>query len=39
MRILFDAPQQPPAPGQVAAVYDEEGFVLAGGIIVREPDA
>ena len=33
MDIFFETPQQPPAPGQVAAVYDEEGFVLAGGIL------
>ena len=33
MTIVFDAPQQPPAPGQIAAVYDEDGFVLAGGIL------
>ena len=33
MRIHFHSPQQPPAPGQIAAVYDEEGFVLAGGVL------
>lgn len=33
MTIVFDSPQQPPAPGQIAAVYDEDGFVLAGGIL------
>ncbi len=33
MDIRFHAHQQPPAPGQIAAVYDEDGFVLAGGIL------
>lgn len=33
MDITFAAPQQPPAPGQIAAVYDRDGFVLAGGIL------
>lgn len=33
MTISFATPQQPPAPGQIAAVYDEDGFVLAGGIL------
>jgi len=33
MDIHFHSPQQPPAPGQIAAVYDEEGFVLAGGVL------
>ena len=33
MTIRFHSPQQPPAPGQTAAVYDAEGFVLAGGIL------
>ena len=33
MHILFLSPQQPPAPGQIAAVYDKDGFVLAGGIL------
>ncbi len=33
MRIFFETPQQPPAPGQVAVIYDEQGFVLAGGVI------
>ncbi|MCQ2444363.1 MAG: tRNA-specific 2-thiouridylase [Mailhella sp.] len=31
--IRFGTPQLPPAPGQIAAVYDEDGFVLAGGIL------
>lgn len=33
MNIRFHAPQQPPAPGQIAAVYDADGFVLAGGVL------
>ena len=33
MLVTFETPQQPPAPGQIAAVYDEDGFVLAGGIL------
>ena len=33
MDIRFAEPQQPPAPGQTAAVYDEQGFVLAGGVL------
>lgn len=33
MTLHFAEPQQPPAPGQVAAVYDADGFVLAGGIL------
>ena len=33
MRIFFETAQQPPAPGQVAVIYDEQGFVLAGGVI------
>ena len=32
--IRFASPQQPPAPGQIAAVYDADGFVLAGGVLV-----
>lgn len=38
MRIFFAEPQQPPAPGQVAAIYDEQGFVLAGGVIAQIPE-
>jgi hypothetical protein len=34
MIIRFHSPQQPPAPGQTAAVYDAEGFVLAGGVLI-----
>lgn len=33
LRVRFASPQPTPAPGQVAAVYDEQGFVLAGGIL------
>ena len=33
MEIRFRTPQQPPAPGQIAAVYDSEGFVLAGAVL------
>ncbi len=33
MTITFAQPQLPPAPGQIAAVYDREGFVLAGGVL------
>ena len=33
MIVEFLSPQQLPAPGQVAAVYDGDGFVLAGGIL------
>jgi tRNA-specific 2-thiouridylase len=33
MSIRFRSPQQPPAPGQTAAIYDAEGFVLAGGVL------
>lgn len=33
MHITFATPQDPPAPGQIAAVYDKEGFVLAGGVL------
>ncbi len=33
MLLAFEKPQAPHAPGQVAAVYDEEGYVLAGGIL------
>ncbi len=34
-RVLFSEPSSPPAPGQVAAVYDAAGRVLAAGIIER----
>jgi len=35
LRARFDAAQVRPAPGQVAAVYDAAGVVLAGAIISR----
>ncbi len=34
MAVRFREPQTPPARGQVAAVYDAEGHVLAGGVIL-----
>lgn len=33
LRLRFAAPQLPPAPGQVAVISDEDGFVLAGGVL------
>lgn len=33
LRVVFDEPQVRPAPGQVAALYDEAGAVLAGAVI------
>lgn len=33
LHIRFLAPQPPSAPGQVAAVFDDEGHVLAGALI------
>ena len=33
MLLRFDAPVRRPAKGQIAAAYDEEGFVLVAGII------
>jgi len=33
LRVCFDEPQVRPAPGQVAAVYDVAGAVLAGAVI------
>lgn len=33
LHIALDSPCFPSAPGQVAAVYDAEGRVLAGGIV------
>ena len=35
LRIVLAEPQFPTAPGQVAAVYDEEGRVLAAGIVEK----
>jgi tRNA-specific 2-thiouridylase len=34
-RVDFDQPQRAVAPGQSAVLYDEDGFVLGGGIIDR----
>jgi tRNA-specific 2-thiouridylase len=34
-RIDFDTPQRAVAPGQSVVLYDEEGFVLGGGIIEK----
>ncbi len=33
LMVCFADPQAPAAPGQVLAVYDAEGFVLAGGVV------
>jgi tRNA U34 2-thiouridine synthase MnmA/TrmU len=33
--LRFDSPVRAAAPGQSAALYDEEGFVLGGAIIER----
>jgi tRNA-specific 2-thiouridylase len=33
LRIEFETPRTLPTPGQIAAVYDERGVVLAGGVI------
>ena len=33
LHIRFHKPQSPPAPGQLACVYDEQGWVLAGAVI------
>lgn len=37
LELEFSAPRSRPAPGQVAALYDAEGTVLAGGIIAASP--
>ncbi len=34
-RVDFDLPQRAVAPGQSLVLYDEEGFVLGGGVIDR----
>lgn len=34
LNITFDAPVARPTPGQVAAIYDASGRVLAGGVII-----
>ena len=39
MLIRFHQPQLPSAPGQLAAVFDEHGHVLAGGSFVRSVKA
>ena len=35
IRIVFAEAQPPTAPGQVAVVYDTDGVVMAGGVMVR----
>ncbi|MGE4290887.1 MAG: tRNA-specific 2-thiouridylase [Desulfovibrio sp.] len=35
LRLRFLQPHDRPAPGQVAALYDEQGRVLAGGVLER----
>ncbi len=35
LHVEFASPQSPTAPGQIAAVYDAEGAILAGGIIEK----
>lgn len=35
LRLAFAAPRSLPAPGQVAALYADDGTVLAGGVITR----
>ena len=35
LHVMLKEPQFPTAPGQVAAVYDEEGRVLAAGVVER----
>lgn len=34
--IHFHSPQLPAAPGQLAAIFDESGYVLAGGLVTKE---
>ena len=36
MLVRFHAPQLPYAPGQLVAVFDEQGCVLAGGVIRKD---
>lgn len=36
MLVRFHSPQLPYAPGQLVAVFDEHGYVLAGGIIRKD---
>lgn len=35
MQLWFEQPHERPAPGQVAALYDVQGRVLAGGVLHR----
>ncbi|MFP4171708.1 MAG: aminomethyltransferase beta-barrel domain-containing protein, partial [Candidatus Hydrogenedentota bacterium] len=35
LEIVFDEPERAVAPGQWAVLYDEEGVVLAAGLIER----
>lgn len=36
MVIHFHSPQLPAAPGQLAAIFDTSGYVLAGGLVTKE---
>ena len=36
LRLAFEEPQPPPPPGQIAALYSEDGTVLAAGVITEE---
>ena len=36
LRILFDEPVRAAAPGQSAVFYDEDGYVLGGGVILAK---
>lgn len=33
LHVTFTSPQPPPAAGQICTVYDEAGYILAGGVI------
>ena len=35
LRLAFQEPQPPPPPGQIAALYSEDGAVLAAGVIAK----
>lgn len=35
IRAIFDEPQRAVAPGQAAVFYDEDNYVLGGGIIIK----
>ncbi len=39
LRITFDEPRFPGAPGQVAAVYDRQGRILAAGIMDAQQES